>query len=111
MRSYIGVKVVRAQPAQKDGVDGYQVIYPDEPGQAGYESWCPREVFEAYNRPCGTVKERVEQEYEALKEKYTKLCAYCEKHEVDANDLLVAQEGIMKAYMIILTKRLDGWKE
>lgn len=59
---YIGVKLVHAQPmtlgdyntfrgwkipADEDpGTQGYLVIYPD-----GYKSWCPKEQFEAANRP------------------------------------------------------------
>jgi hypothetical protein len=52
MKTYVGVKIVQAEPAQRDGVDGYRVIYPSESSQEqGYESWCPKEVFEAHNRP------------------------------------------------------------
>ena len=54
MKSYIGTKVLRAEPqAQHDMVDGaaverpgYRVVYPD-----GYESWSPAEVFEAAYHP------------------------------------------------------------
>jgi hypothetical protein len=45
MKNYIGVKIVRAKPAIKDGKDGYKVVYED-----GYESWCPKAVFEKHNR-------------------------------------------------------------
>ena len=49
MKSYIGTKIVKAEPckAWKDagshqiGDEGYQVIYDD-----GYESWSPKDVFE-----------------------------------------------------------------
>lgn len=41
MKEYIGTKLVQAEPATKDGKDGYKVIYAD-----GYESWSPKEVFE-----------------------------------------------------------------
>lgn len=41
MRNYIGVKIVKAEPQEKDGALGYQVKYPD-----GYVSWSPKETFE-----------------------------------------------------------------
>ena len=42
MKQYIGTKVVQAEPA----ADGYKIVYSD-----GYESWCPKEVFEEAYRP------------------------------------------------------------
>lgn len=42
MRTYMGVKLIQAAPAVKDGKEGYNVIYPD-----GYASWSPKDVFEA----------------------------------------------------------------
>lgn len=41
MVRYIGTKLIEAIPAQKDGADGYKVVYPD-----GYNSWSPADVFE-----------------------------------------------------------------
>lgn len=41
MKTYIGCKVIKAEPQQKDGKDGYKVIYPDN-----YISWSPKDVFE-----------------------------------------------------------------
>lgn len=41
MKCYVGVKMVQAEPMEKDGKEGYKVVYPD-----GYESWSPKEVFE-----------------------------------------------------------------
>jgi hypothetical protein len=40
-RNYIGTKIVRAFPQDKDGAQGYGVIYDD-----GYTSWSPKDVFE-----------------------------------------------------------------
>jgi len=34
MKNYIGVKIVKAEPQEKDGNLGYKVVYPD-----GYASW------------------------------------------------------------------------
>lgn len=46
LESYIGTKVINAEPSEKDGRDGYRVVYED-----GYESWSPKETFErAYRR-------------------------------------------------------------
>ena len=42
MQNYLGVKRVEAEPCEKDGKDGYRIIYPD-----GYESWSPKKVFES----------------------------------------------------------------
>ena len=41
MQNYIGVKIVKAEPEEKDGRPGYKVKYPD-----GYVSWSPQDVFE-----------------------------------------------------------------
>lgn len=41
MRNYIGVKIVKAEPQEKDGAPGYRVKYSD-----GYVSWSPKETFE-----------------------------------------------------------------
>ena len=40
-RNYIGVKIVKAEPQEKDGKAGYKVVYPD-----GYVSWSPKDAFE-----------------------------------------------------------------
>ena len=62
MKAYIGTKIVQAEPMnaldfevkfkgepKPDGnpisLEGYHVRYPD-----GYDSWCPKETFEAANR-------------------------------------------------------------
>ena len=41
MKNYIGVKIVKAEPQEKEGNPGYKVIYKD-----GYVSWSPKNVFE-----------------------------------------------------------------
>jgi hypothetical protein len=45
MKTYLGVKVVQAEPEIRDGKDGYKVIYED-----GYTSWCPKATFEKHNQ-------------------------------------------------------------
>jgi hypothetical protein len=61
MKQYIGVKIVQAEPEQRDGKDGYVVVYEE-----GYKSWCPKDVFERHNReadalPFGFALEAVQQ--------------------------------------------------
>ena len=41
MRAYIGTKIVMAEPQEKEGKEGYKVVYKD-----GYTSWSPKDVFE-----------------------------------------------------------------
>ena len=41
LQNYIGVKIVKAEPEEKDGRPGYKVLYPDD-----YVSWSPKDVFE-----------------------------------------------------------------
>lgn len=41
MKQYIGTKLIEAEPAVKNGQEGYKVRYAD-----GYESWSPKDVFE-----------------------------------------------------------------
>ncbi len=48
MKNYIGVKIVKAEPQEKNGKPGYKVKYPD-----GYVSWSPKDVFEEAYRELG----------------------------------------------------------
>ena len=41
MKTYIGTKIIQAEPQSKDHAEGYKVVYED-----GYESWSPKDVFE-----------------------------------------------------------------
>lgn len=52
--AYLGVKIIRAVPAMRDGLEGYTVIYPDE-----YTSWSPKEAFEAAYLPLGEFETRI----------------------------------------------------
>jgi len=45
LKAYVGTKIIKAEPAEKDGKAGYRVMYPD-----GYVSWSPRATFEAAYR-------------------------------------------------------------
>lgn len=46
IRAYVGTKIIKAAPQEKDGEPGYQVFYPD-----GYISWSPKATFENAYRP------------------------------------------------------------
>lgn len=48
MKNYIGVKIVKADPMEKDGKAGYKVRHKD-----GYESWSPKKQFEEAYRELG----------------------------------------------------------
>ena len=47
MKTYIGVKRIQAEPQERNGNPGYRVIYEPD----GYESWSPKDVFEAAYLP------------------------------------------------------------
>ena len=50
---YIGAKLIRAFPEEREGVAGYAVLYPDD-----YRSWSPKETFEsAYREVTAAEKE------------------------------------------------------
>lgn len=41
MKSYIGTKVIQAEPEERGDAQGFAVVYED-----GYRSWSPKDVFE-----------------------------------------------------------------
>lgn len=50
MKQYIGTKIIHAEPMEKNGREGYKVVYAPD----GYESWSPKGVFEeAYRETTG----------------------------------------------------------
>ena len=51
MKEYIGVKLVEAESEQRDGQEGYKVVYKD-----GYVSWSPKEVFEEAYKPIDEMR-------------------------------------------------------
>jgi len=58
MGTYVGTKIINAEPQEKDGNPGYKVIYPD-----GYVSWSPKAVFEeAYRLISDGEKELIDHE-------------------------------------------------
>lgn len=48
----IGSKVLLARECERDGVPGYEVLYPPVRGnEPRYLSWSPKDVFETCYRP------------------------------------------------------------
>ena len=45
MKNYIGTKLIKAEPLDKDGLQGYKVVY-SQPNGSEYTSWSPKDVFE-----------------------------------------------------------------
>ena len=45
MKEYIGTKLIKAEPLDKNGSQGYKVVYP-QPDGSTYESWSPKDIFE-----------------------------------------------------------------
>ena len=45
MKKYIGTKLIKAEPLDKDGLQGYKVVY-SQPDGSEYTSWSPKDVFE-----------------------------------------------------------------
>ncbi|MFI3272116.1 MAG: Gp49 family protein [Pseudomonadota bacterium] len=45
LKNYIGVKLIKAAPASKNGKEGYEVVYANPDGTS-YTSWSPADVFE-----------------------------------------------------------------
>jgi hypothetical protein len=51
MKTYIGVKIVQAEPEIKDGKEGYVVSYIEDAKDGKvYSSWCPKDIFLRHNR-------------------------------------------------------------
>lgn len=53
MKSYIGCKIIKAEPEIRNGLEGYKVLYPAIGSSKEYISWSPKDVFEiAYREIC-----------------------------------------------------------
>jgi hypothetical protein len=50
MQTYIGTKIIQAEPEIWDGSAGYRVVYPD-----GYTSWSPERAFKDAYRQSGNM--------------------------------------------------------
>ena len=137
MKTYIGVKEVKAEPlnlgdynkfkgwdipTNEDPLrEGYKVIYSDD-----YISWSPKEVFEEsykevrlpenIKKPTSPVEDRLKMETLELENKIYKL-----RYFIDANSTFLILSDIeqkrlkqqllaMKYYLTILVERLENFQ-
>jgi hypothetical protein len=115
MKTYIGVKIVQAEPEARDGVQGYKVVYEE-----GWESWCPADVFERHNRetsamPFGMALEAARQGRKITRKGWNgrgQYVYYQEGSVIDPkdgrNDVLKAMEGPIVIRPHLDLKTADG---
>lgn len=121
MKKYIGKKSIMASPmlksnaervlnrslsGAKGGEDGYLVEYED-----GYQSWSPKETFEAAYKIAETHLDRLLIESEELEQRKSKLRAFIlsddfYKLNKESQDLLMQQYHVMFEYSLLLIKRI-----
>ena len=109
-QNYVGVKLVRAYQSNKDGVDGYNVIYKD-----GYSSFCPKPQFEEANIPLGNIEQHPEwvqhliAEQAILKNNHRKLIDAIQNGRVPESEIqiLTEQWECMVHLDVILQARID----
>lgn len=95
MKTYTATKTVKARPMTKGEYHNYrywEVLPSDEPGylveypdgernhhdHKGYISWCPKEIFERYNRVSETFLDRIKIEKEDLSANLTTFSAFAQ---------------------------------
>ena len=127
MEKYIGTKTVMAEPmGEAEAIEkgfarpiddgnlprqGYHVQY-DNPDGSKYDSWSPKDVFEASYNVAETYIDRMKIELSELKDKYLKGFGFLysesgmtlQMHEKNA---LEEQLECMRRYIRILTCRID----
>lgn len=115
MKTYIGTKIIQAEPKESGGQHGYRVIYAD-----GYESWSPKDVFEAAYVEMRDVSAlephqiRVVGEKAELDYKRAKLIAFIQSpafQEVETaeKNRLTRQLTFMDDYSAVLGERIIGF--
>ena len=126
MKTYIGTKQVMAEPMNElvavekgyarpnednhEWQQGYHVRYTNPDGST-YDSWSPRDVFEATYKCAETPIDRVKIEYDELEERMRKLLAFMETEKYKSLDkahrfLLSAQCDAMDSYLSTLEVRM-----
>lgn len=122
MQTYIGTKIVAAEPEERNGVPGYKVIYADK-----YVSWSPKAVFEEAYRPisdgeaamlsptrtapAGSFYDRLIAERGELQTRHQKLGEFIDSpafRDLDEQqrELLIGQHEAMRVYSEILGERI-----
>lgn len=131
MKTYIGTKIIKAEPmshedwlrsqekwseGQETAGDGYMVSYPD-----GYISWSPKKVFEDAYLDMGDVdgmpphQQRVVGEYTELKDKSSKLSAFILDNPIfltlseGEQSRLRKQNELMAQYCDVLSERISAF--
>lgn len=90
MKTYIGVKRIQAEPQERNGKPGYRVIYEPD----GYESWSPKDVFEAAYLPI---------------EEHSKLTDDDINNFIDASKIHVEKRG--EKSTLVEIEFPNGWKD
>lgn len=95
MKNYIGVKIVKAEPKEKNGVPGYAVKYPD-----GYVSWSPKETFEKAYREldCQDFINSAEQAREPMIRRGCRLFFIAEKRNKTAGKINIQNNQNQTGY-------------
>ena len=118
MEQYIGTKSIHAEPMEKNGRAGYKVVYASD----GYESWSPKDVFEAAYRPTDGMNFGLALEAAKMGKKiartgwngkgqYVEIGTDFAYRTLDDNGVLVAHEDIgTNALVFVGTRgRQVGW--
>lgn len=130
LKQYTGTKTVKARPMTmgeayeckllKEGVRpsecetdkaGYLVEYED-----GYQSWSPKDVFDAAYKPSETFLERLDNECDEIGARYNKAKDFINSDRFDnlspiAKLLLMAQSATQREYICLLIDKIDEAKE
>jgi hypothetical protein len=123
VKTYIGTKIIQAEPREKNygpveqqGQPGYTVVYPD-----GYTSWSPAAAFEGAYIEMGEVsglpehQQRVVGEKAQLDDKMKKLFAFMQTEKFqqlcdEPEQLrLIEQHHAMEAYSTLLGERIAAF--
>lgn len=130
LKQYTGTKTVKVRPMTmgeayeckllKEGVRpsecetdkaGYLVEYED-----GYQSWSPKDVFDAAYKPSETFLERLDNECDEIGARYNKAKDFINSDRFDnlspiAKLLLMAQSATQREYICLLIDMIDEAKE
>ena len=118
MEQSIGTKIIHAEPMEKNGRDGYKVVYAPD----GYESWSPKAIFEAAYRPTDGLNFGLALEAAKMGKKiarhgwngkgqYVEIGTHFAYRTLDDNGVLVVHEDIgTNALVFVGTRGIQvGW--